>query len=461
MRYAIVLLIMLVGISAETSAQTYGLDNTNPAVFSKFTIPKTELSALWFNTNLNYYSHKNSNLFPTGQNSNYLNTNLSGSLDPQYYLLKESDSKYLRINANVSGNYQHSYTGNEGPGVSGMNYYYDNSDSWDLNASESYRDYFQGDNLFWSVSSIASLYISDGYHNSATSDSTRSTVYSGRKNQDYSFSIGAGWGKMRNVTSVVSAIRFQERMKQLNLINSDLSEKAIEDLAQEFYRQGYYSAVHVRPDKFFWQDVQNTLAADGVSLKGLNQYADSYLREVPNELKFMRNEGVVYGIQLNVAYSNTYGSANSYPFGISEQLMTLGNAYVEFSHQLNLNSQLNFNVSLSGGPNLSGNPQVWQEYDVSAGIRYDYELTDRVVVSADNSFGVTFQNSALHGRSLSNGANVQLNYFVEDNVSLSGNYSWNYFDLRGWNGSQSHIRNINNQVSVGFTYYIDRGFIYK
>ena len=103
---------------------------------------------------------------------------------------------------------------------------------------------------------------------------------------------------MRNVTPVASAIRFQERLKQVNMLNSDLSDNTIEDLAQQFYKQPYYSIVHERPDKYFWQDVEKTLPNDGVSLKDLNMYADAYLRESVNEVRFFRNEGFMAGVNL-------------------------------------------------------------------------------------------------------------------------------------------------------------------
>jgi hypothetical protein len=453
MKTSLVVVVILSLVSIEASAQTYGLDNADPSVFSKFRIPETDLSTLWFNTNLYYLSDKISN---HGYAYDNFNSNFNYSLTPQYYLLKESDDRYLSLKVMADGSYQRIHS-TEYTVFSPTDYNINTTDNVDLSADEEYRNYLTGDDMFFSIGSTDQFSAYAQYANNRNEDSTRSTTYAGGKTQQYAVSIGIGWGKMRDVTSVVSAIRFQERLKQLNLLSNDLNEKTIEDLAEQFYRQGYYSNVHVRPDKFFWDDVEKTLSNDGVSLAGLNQYADSYIREVPGELRFNRNEGIVGGVDLRLSYNNNYYSQSLSP--ISEQLYTLADAYVNFSHQMDLNSQVRFDLSLSGGPNLIKNSSVRQEYIVNADAGYDYELTDRMVASLDDIFGLTFQNMGTQGKQLSNDLNFSLSYFVEDNVSLSVSYSWSYDDYR-------HITYTlqtenDNYVQVGFTYYLQRGFLYK
>jgi len=336
MKSRIFLLVLCAITSISAMAQTYGLDNADPSLFSKFRIPETDLSSLWFGTNLNYSSNKSTSQVY----NNYLSTNFSYSLSPQYYLLKESDDRYLSLEVTPSGGYQNLRYGNIADTLSN-NYTKSRTDNLNIKVNEIYRNYIGGNDLFYSISSNSIINIFEEYGDNPLTDTTRQTTYLGDKQQSYDFSFGIGWGKMRNVTPVVSALRFQDRLKQLNLLNSDLSEKTIEDLAQQFYREGYYASVHVRPDKYFWDDVEKTLSADNVSLSGLNQYADSYIREVPGELRFARNEGMVTGVNLQISYNNNYYSYAP----INEQLYTLGNAYLDYSHQLNLNSQVSLNLS--------------------------------------------------------------------------------------------------------------------
>ncbi len=458
MKRIVALAILFTSTYQVAYSQSYGLGNTNPEVFSRFKIPKTELSSLWLNTHLNYNSENDAVLPGNGPNASEFTSVLEADLSPQYLLLEESDNRYLSLNVIASGNTNQQYKqiddGNFGaPGNLSQSI---NSLSFTLNGT--YRDYDGSGNMFWSVNTYSIFNMSANYGNGSANYPTAS--YSGAKFQNYNFGLGIGVGKMRNVTAVVSAVRFQQRLKQLNLLKGDLSESTIEDLAQQFYREGYYGDVYVRPDKYFWQNVQNALARDGVSLAGLNQYSDSYLREVPNELRFMRREGAVAGVQLQVDYSNQFQTISPGVWNMAEALYTMGNAYAQYSHQLNLNSQLAFGISLSGGPNIVKDSQMRQQYTGSANVAYDYELTDRIVLAAYDDFGLLFINMADKARSLSDNLGASINYFVEDHISLSASYSWDYFDNENY---MAPVRGetIDNSLNVGVTYYINRGFIYE
>ncbi len=112
-------------------------------------------------------------------------------------------------------------------------------------------------------------------------------------------------------------------------------------------------------------------------------YADNYLRETANELRFIRHEGMIEGVDVQLNYSNLYLSGYDIIF---EQLYTLGNLYFNYSHQMDLNSQLEFNVSVSGGPNVINSPSVTQKYAFSTSASYTYEMTDRLVTLLSDSF---------------------------------------------------------------------------
>ncbi len=462
MKRLVVLLAFLTVLSSRVFGQTYGLDNADPALFTKFRIPDTYLHSLTLGANFSYYSAESSISYLGGPSSDNTNSTMSLYLSPQYYLLKESDNSYLSVTANGSGSYGGASSRSEGTDVAPNSYNKNYSDALVLNAGETYRNYPLSGGMYYSIGSNAHVSFSDAYNDQRLSDSTRETIYNGSKQQAYSFTIGVGWGKMRNVTPVVSAIRFQERLKQLNLLDKDLSEGTIEDLAQQFYRQGYFSDVHVRPDKYFWQDVQSTLSKDGVSLDGLNQYADSYIREVPGEIRFLRNEGLIGGINFQIGYTNNYSSEATVVSHINEQLLAQGNAYVEYSHQLNLDSQVDFNLSLTGGPNLTKNSWVRQNYQLSAGADYDYELTDRLVTSANDVFSMTFWNSNQPQRYITNAAKLSVIYFVEDYLYLTASYSLNYGNMRNQNfAGYDYVTNASttSYVSLGLSYYIDRGLL--
>lgn len=458
MKYYAVVLAFLVCYSGIAEAQTYGLGNTNPAVFSQFRIPRTDLSALWADTGLNYNSDNQSTLGYYGSDGSKFTSDLTATLSPQYLLLEESDNRYLTMNVIASGETDQQYKKYDGVsyGLPGNTSQSKNSLNFSINGT--YRDYGASGDVFWAANTYDVFAMSADYGKGSPNYPT--TSYSGSKSQNYSVGLGIGIGKMRDVTAVVSAIRFQQRLKQLNLLKEDLSEGVIEDLAQQFYREGYYGEVHVRPAKFFWQDVQSTLAKDGVSLAGLDQYADSYLREVPDELRFMRREGAVAGVQLQLQYGNEFLTTFPGVWNLREGLYTMANFYAQYSHQLDLNSQLSFSASVSGGPDVLKDSPFKQQYSVSGKIGYAYELTDRVVLGAYDDFNLQFYDASVQEKGLSDIFGASVNYFVEDHVSLSASYSWDYFDNKNM-AVPVHSETVDNSLSIGLTYYINRGFLYN
>ncbi len=461
MRHSILLIVLLIIISTQLKAQSYGLNNADPSLFSKYRIPETNLSSLYFGVQSSFNSQKSDNLYadPTYSSSNdNLTRNFNSSLSPSYYLLKETDDRVLKINTRISGAYNYNYSKQN----SFRNYNnnlmvynnYSKQVGFNLNLlfEGDYRNYIAATDLFYS---FGSDFLLDIYDRKIDNDNINDNSYEGAKTQSYDFTIGIGWGKIRNVTPVVSAIRFQERLKQLNLINDDLNENTIEALAEQFSKSSYYLQVYDRSAKYFWQDIEKTLANSGVSLSGLNQYGSNYIREVPNEIRFSRNEGIITGLNLQLLYDNSFHSYNS---SLNEQFFTLANAYLNYSHQLNLNSQLSFDISLSGGPNLIKNSLVKQEYMFNSLVSYYFELTDRIVASIVNNFALTFQNATIQRKTLSNNLKIGMDYFLEDKLALNASYQLAYRDKKLEFQKNTAA---NNYITLGLTYYIDRGFIYN
>ena len=455
--YNLLLALFISILAVNIYAQNYGLDSADPSVFTRYKVPDTDLRSLWFNTSLNFSSNKQSYTTGFNTNSDY-NSNFTYNLSPNYYYLQESDNRYLNFNANIGGGYSRWYSENRNNNSSYINTSKQNEYSTSIYLNLTDNNYKNNGDVFYSIASRILVNMSDTKRDN-NNYGISSASYMGSKSQNYNFSFGIGIGKLRNVTPVVSAIRLQERLKQVNLLNTNLTDKTIEDLAQQFSRQNYYSQVYVRPDKYFWQGIEKILTDDGISLSGLNMYADEYLRETTKEIRFLRQEGFMSGINFQLNYQNYY-SVVSGGQSLTEQLFTLGNAYLTYSHQLNLNSQISFNVSISGGPNLLAKPSVRQQYSLGANAGYNYELTDRLVTSLNNSFGLIFQNGNYRNKYLTNDLQLSLNYFMEDNLSLNASYEWSYSDARTFTTTVLSNRSINT-INAGFTFYIDRGMLIR
>lgn len=460
--FIILLLIVSFFIIEKIEAQTYGLDNTDPEVFTKFRIPSTDLRALWLNTNVHFNSNKYINSAKqtpfSDYSSNEYSSNFSYSLSPQYLLLHESEDMYFTISANLNGAYDHNYTSHENSQSVSSDKVKQNNYSAIINVSMTLNDYISSSNFFYSTGST--IYINMRESKFEQTSGSASESFRNNKSQNYSISLGIGFGKLRNVTPVVTAIRFQERMKQLGLINSNLSNKTIEDLAMQFFKQPYYSDVHSRPEKYFWKGIDDVISKDGISLQGLNMYASAYLRESLNEVRFFRQEGLVAGLNLVLKYSNLY----EYPLILTEDLTLAFNPYFTFSHQLNLKSQINFSASFTGGPVISKHSNTRQNYTISVRAGYNYELTDRLVCSVEDDFGYSLINTSNQNKSWSDALTLDLSYFVEDDILISSSYRWSYnhATYQGYDPGQYPSvvsENLYNTFDFGVTYYFDRGFL--
>jgi hypothetical protein len=464
MKNVIKALLITAFISSSILAQSYGLGNTDPSVFSKYRIPETNLHSFWINPNFSFSSTKNisSNTtasylpyYPTevtNTTSTY-NSSLTASVYPRYYLLNENDERVFSLDIYMGGllNYNTSRQ-------SGDLHDNDNKEfNFNSEIKSNYLRYFNSSELFLSASAALNVSILTKYIDNTVYPFY--TGYTGEKKQSYLVSFGFGLGKVRNVTSLVSAIRLQERLKQLNLLNNDLNESTIENLAQQFARLNYYSEVYDRSEKYFWQGIDNVLSQEKVSLKGLNMYSSAYLREVNNEVRFLRREGLAASVNLQFNYNNNYSSTYFIPSKVYEQLYIMGNASVDFSSQLNLNSQIHSSLFLSGGPGLIENSDLRQQYLINLGIGYNYEFTDKIVISVDNNFYLNFYNYKSHTsqqRNLTDNLNFTLAYFIEDNIAINIHYTWSFNELKDYMAKQSLC---DNNIQVGLTYFFDRGFI--
>src|ERR1035437_2234379 len=181
-------LLFLVSLS-ETNAQKYGLDNTDPSVFTNFKVPDTDLRSLWFNTNLNLSTNKtdnssmnNGNMVSGSSYYSYFNYNLN----PHYFLLNESDNRYLAFNVDLYGTYSHNYSEIHPQYSDEVNTTKNNAYSTNLNLNFTYNNYINSGNVFYSAGSMLNIQMDDS-KNEVVSGNT-SNSYMGMKSQNYTFS---------------------------------------------------------------------------------------------------------------------------------------------------------------------------------------------------------------------------------------------------------------------------------
>lgn len=166
--------------------------------------------------------------------------------------------------------------------------------------------------------------------------------------RDLSMNIyfGIGYGRIRNVTPVIRALRTNERYKALG--NQSLTSTEIIAAAEQFTRFNGYSRSYDRPLKYFWQDMDQLVNNKFSSLSTFDQF---YLNEIFEENLGSRFEGYEVTATASYTYFNTLNREEFSNETDIERIFTiLRAAEIEFSgnyyKNLNLNHQIRLTTNL-------------------------------------------------------------------------------------------------------------------
>jgi len=109
--------------------------------------------------------------------------------------------------------------------------------------------------------------------------------------------LGIGFGRVRDVTPVIRALRVRERLQALGR-DDMMGREAVQAAAQAFARRPGYTAIYDRPDKYFWNDLFSEI---GDETDGLAPGEVFYVAEALQEPVGRRLEGgeVRAGVTLN------------------------------------------------------------------------------------------------------------------------------------------------------------------
>jgi hypothetical protein len=112
--------------------------------------------------------------------------------------------------------------------------------------------------------------------------------------------LGIGFGRVRDVTPVIRALRVRERLKALGR-DEVMGREAVQAAAQAFARRPGYTAIYDRPDKYFWNDLFSEIG-DGTD--GLAPGEVFYVAEALQEPVGRRLEGGEVRAGVTLAYDN-------------------------------------------------------------------------------------------------------------------------------------------------------------
>lgn len=273
-------------------------------------------------------------------------------------------------------------------------------------------------------------------------------------------SLCYGFGRIRNVTPVIRALRFRERYANLGR-TPELTQSQVQELAKLFSQYSGYNYVYDRSDKYFWDAAYRTLDIDSLAPFHVYYLRESFLENVGN-----RFEGWQIDVQLDLSANHYDNTIDGYERYTTRKIGVNARWY----KNLNLDHQISFSffpgydirdipeydsfttsyfASFSHlwiiADRLTLSTSAWAQrrdynysypddlYTINSGRNYDYY----------NSHSTASKESK--GREWQTSLSSQLTFFFEDQLSFS---TYASFATRGW-----HLQ---WRVLAQIEYYIDR-----
>ncbi len=311
----------------------------------------------------------------------------------------------------------------------------------ELDLSGSIRDYARGDTYLLGSADIRGRYQEDRSH-----QGSGGSVYL-QRSLSTSVGMGAGYGRVRDVTPLLQAQRLSERLRALG--REPLSREDVLRLAGVFARIGGYQRVFDRPDRQLWRDVLEPLLGRG---EPLSPYEVLYLRDVLQENLGSREEGARVELSARASRSSTGGNEREWSTNLGPAIDA------RWIHNLSLDRQLA--LAFSGS-------YSWWDYSNPAQGKHELGLgslsTQHLWVVADRAIWTTFLTGSFRysevpesdfiSRERLLGLQSTYRFYIEDRVSLSPTVRVQW--QRTGTGDRRHDEYWNWQLNLGLNYDLE------
>jgi hypothetical protein len=287
------------------------------------------------------------------------------------------------------------------------------------------------------------------------------------RNYNTQLNMGIGLGRLRNITPIIRALRFNERLTLLSGIN-DLSKADIIALSELYTRSNGFASTYDRWQKYFYALLPDSIKN---TIKNLSPWQFLYLSDVTQEIIGDRFEGFDANLGLILEYNK-----NIPEHGISNQEQFLLGLYLNDSYYHNPTLNYQIGVQLNGSFRKALNENTSTEYvgQVLFQVMNLWNVMDRTLLElhlgVESIFGQSnFKVDSPHKKWTRMDhylAELSFNYFIENNLSVYSTagisnrynhpavvllynrsdlyYDTNTKDVKSWN------------FWVGLRYYLDR-----
>jgi len=384
-----------------------------------------------------YFGDSNYNI------SNRFSTQLSSGL----VLYRESESRTRSLFADVGGGYGRYHNGNATSETSGHNL------DGDLGARGRWQE-FLGEGP---VSILASGGANWNYQESIQESQGLGQVDEIRRftrRHVYSLSLGAGLGRVRDVTPLIRSQRLSERLEALG--RTALTPYQIQQVARVLAQEQGYRSVFDRPNRSFWRDVLEPMLDQD---NPLSPYEIFYLADVMNEDVGPRRQGTE--LQGRFIY-NEYGSDDF--LGKWGQIFRGPAVIFLWTRNLNLDNQLSLGASARYA-SVGGQDYKGEEVSGGMDLAHLWTIADRYRL--DTSLNVAgYYNERnddadrMINRSIQTTIHSMFRIFLEDSMALSasvfGSNRQSERDRVAFVDTDQYSRTWNWSYGIGIEYYLDR-----
>ena len=270
-------------------------------------------------------------------------------------------------------------------------------------------------------------------------------------------SLGSGIGRVRDVTPVIQALRFNERMDRLGI--GDLSDQQLQQMAAIFSQRTGFSRVYDRPGRHFWDEISG-VAPD--QLHNLSFYDAYYLSETLIESTGRRytgwdGMGMVFIDHQRYSEKREQNETTIRDDDESETRLGFrfsGRVFHNMSLEHMLSARANVGLGMASYSDRDDNERLFQG---GFELGHLYNVTDRLLVQ--NIFANSIENVGSGDDRIDFRIfrfNSSATYYIEDHVALTANLS--YVTERREIGNNAHTRN-DFGLRVSLRYYFIRTFM--
>lgn len=374
---------------------------------------------------------------------NYFNTGLKSDFN----LYRESELRTTNVYADILGTFARSQF------ASSTDARYTRQMEGTFSGGGILNEYLGGGPFSLDARGYFRLNYSESHHEDNYGQGPQEYQYFGRS-KSYRVGLGAGWGRVRDVTPLIRAQRLSERLTALG--RSSLSPTQVQKIARVLATEQGYRFVFDRPGKSFWRDVLEPMLDPN---HPLSPYEIFYLRDVMDENVGTRGQGTKLGVFYE--YWDTRRSSGNWDYrGISRwpYLNFLWVTNPTLNHQWTLQAGVSYYQSSGGdrrNENVKGQLNLTYLWTIADRYRWDINLDFTSYYNDDYESG-----SQAIRRSLDSRLGSTFLVFMENSLALR--LSASVTNLQESNGESIWIEDPGyNRIwrwsyGIGFEYYLDR-----